>query len=130
MEPINLHKLFGDIYQITLDPAAAHDPGGRKNPWYQTIPCRKGNIFPHSDKLLALWWESTGLFKQPFLTIYQNGDGEKVYLFKPEDFVKVFKLVGPKRRRKGKKLSPAARKAAIARTRPHRFTQKSKPTQP
>ena len=120
MKPVNLKEQFGDAYRIEHDPAALCEPGGRKNPWYFTIPCRNGHIYPHSDTLLALWWESrVHLDKQcPALALYQDGDDEKVYLFAPEDFDEVAKVVHPKRRRR---LTPSQRLKAIQRLRAFQF---------
>ena len=121
MRPIDLRVCFGDRYRIKLDPAAFCEPGGRKNPWYFTIPCRNGHIYPHSDKLLALWWESSvRLDRQcPALTLYQDGDDEKTYLFNPEDFEEVAKIAHPKRKRR---LTPSQRQNSIQRLRSFQFS--------
>jgi len=121
MKPRDLRELAGSTYRIELDPAASHEPGGRKNPWYFTIPCRNGHIYPQSDKLLALWWESSvRLDRQcPALTLYQDGDDEKTYLFAPEDFEEVAKVTHPKRRRR---LTPSQRQKAIQRLRTFQFS--------
>ena len=121
MKPVNLKERFGDSYRIEHDPAASHEPGGRKNPWYHTIPCRNGHIYPHSDKLLALWWESsTRLDRQcPALTLYQDGDDEKTYLFNPEDFEEVARIAHPKRKRR---LTSSQRQKAIQRLRAFQFS--------
>jgi len=127
MKPIDLRKLAGTTYRLEHDESAFMEPGGRKDPWLYVIPCRKGHIYPHSDTLLALWWESTTRLdhKCPALELYQDGDDEKTYLFLPEDFEEVAKLAGAKRRRKGRTLSASERQKAIERLRPHRFPQKS-----
>jgi hypothetical protein len=118
MKPIDLRDLAGSIYRLNHDESAFHEPGGRKNPWLFVIPCRKGHIYPHSDTHLALWWESTTRLDKshPVLELYQDGDDEKVYLFKPEHFEKVARMAGAKKRRK---LNPAQRQAAILRLRPY-----------
>jgi hypothetical protein len=102
--PINLHELFGARFRIEHDPAAFHEPGGRKDPWLYIIPCRKGNIYVHSDTRLALWWESRKRLDLacPELELYQDGDLEKVYLFRPEDFEAVARVAMPRRRRQGR----------------------------
>jgi hypothetical protein len=131
MNPINLKELAGNTYKLSHDPAAKQEPGGRKDPWLCIIPCRKGHIYPHSDKLLALWWESTTRLdlRCPALELYQDGDDEKTYLFRPEDFDRVAKMVGAKKRKQGRNLSESERQKAIERLRPHQFLQKSHSTQ-
>lgn len=132
MKPIDLRKQYGKTYRIEHDPAALHERAGKKNPWLFIIPCRKGHIFPHSNKHLALWWESSARLdvKTPALKLYQDGDGEKVYLFSPDDLDQIIPVAHPSRTRKGRKLSPEARKAAIARLKQYRFGKGAKPTQP
>lgn len=132
MKPINLRTKFGKTYRIEHDPAAKYERAGKKNPWLFIIPCRKGHIYPHSDKLLALWWESSARLdtKNPALKLYLDGDAEKVYLFSPDDFDIIKSVAHPSRTRKGRKLSPAAREAAIERLRQYRFRKGTKPAQP
>lgn len=112
--PLDLRALYSDICRIGHDPAASHEPRGRKDPWLYVIPCRSGHIYPHSDSQLALWWESSARLevRYTFLTLYQDGDEEKTYLFDPEHFPEVAKLAGARRRRT---LDPAQREAAILR---------------
>ncbi len=121
MKPINLKALFGHTYRISHDPAAYHEPGGRKDPWLYVIRCRKGEIYPHSDKLLALWWESSVRLDQkcPVLTLHLDGDDEKVYLFASEHFDEVAKVCHPKRKRR---LTPSQRQKAIQRLRSFQFS--------
>jgi len=89
LNAIDLKAHYGQTYRIAHDPAAFHEPGGRKDPWLYIIPCRKGHILPHSDTELALWWESSARLDRvcPALRLYQDGDEEKVYLFDPADCV-------------------------------------------
>ena len=130
MKPTDLRELAGSIYRISHDPAAFHEPGGRKNPWLYIIPCRKGRIYPHSDTMLALWWESSARLdlKCSALTLYLDGDEEKDYLFAPGDFEEVAKVAQPKRRRRGRTLTEPERQKAIERLRPHWYAQNSHST--
>ena len=86
--PIDLRERFGSRYRIERDPAAKDEPGGRKDPWFYVIPCRKGHIYPHSFDRLALWWESSARLDRQCLalTLYPDGDDEKVYLVPPSGF--------------------------------------------
>ena len=120
-QPVDLRERFGGTYRIEHDPAAIHEPGGRKNPWYFTIPCRNGHIYPHSDRLLALWWESSVRLdvKCPALRLHLDGDDEKVYLFAPKDFADVAQVAHPKRRRR---LTASQRQKAIQRLRAFQFS--------
>jgi hypothetical protein len=125
--PIDLKTRYGHTYRIQHDPAAFHEPGGRKDPWLYVIPCRKGHIYVHSGTQLALWWNSRKWLDPicPELELYQDGDEEKVYLFRPEDFEAVAKVAMPRRRRQGRPLSPVERQEAVQRLRQHWFPQKS-----
>jgi hypothetical protein len=78
------------------------------------IPCRRGHVCVHSGTRLALWWESSARLDMrcPYLTLYLDGDDEKVYLFAPEDFEAIAELAGARKRRT---LDPAQREAAIPR---------------
>ena len=87
--------------RITLDPAA----GDRSNdPWMLTMPCRKGEIYPHGGDRLSV--EVTGrriadrLAVIPGVTLWQDGDREKCFLFPVELFPAVAEIVQPRRRRK------------------------------
>jgi hypothetical protein len=53
MQPIDLKARYGDTYRIQHDPAAFHEPGGRKDPRLYVIPCRRGHIYVHSDTRLG-----------------------------------------------------------------------------
>ena len=130
MNPPDLRALFGSRYRIAYDPAASDEPGGRKDPWLYIIPCRKGHIYPHSSDRLALWWESKARLDRqcPALTMHLDGDDEKVYLFRPEDFPAVAKVARPARKRKGRPLTAEERRKAVTRLRQHWFPQKSHST--
>lgn len=124
-KPIDLKSLCGQTYRIQHDPASIHEPGGRKDPWLYVIPCRRGHIYPHSASKLALWWESTARmdFRYPFLTLCQDGDEEKTYLFNPEDLPKAAGLAGARRRRR---LSRMQREAATLRLQPFQKTRRAR----
>ena len=130
MNPVNLKDIAEDTYRIQHDSAAFCEPGGRKNPWLYIIPCRKGHIHPHSATHLALWWESSARLdhKCSALTLYLDGDDEKVYLFAPGDFDEIAKVAHPKRRRRGRTLTEQERQKALERLRPHWYAQKSHST--
>jgi hypothetical protein len=131
MKPIDLWDLYGHRCRIQRDPAALHEKGGRKDPWLYIIPSRKGHIFPHSDTKLALWWESAKYLDRicPHLELYQDGEDEKVYLFEPQHFDQVAKMVKPRKRRTGRKLTEDEKQAAALRLKPHRFLRKCQTTQ-
>jgi hypothetical protein len=128
---VNLQVRFGNIYRIVWDPAYdpdyKHVPRAKRDPWHMQIPCRaKGvTIYPHGGNLLAL--ECDGHYSiarriagLPGVTLYQDGCGEKTYLFPLSMFKRIAAIVKPKRRRR---MSEAQQQVLAA----HWFAAKPKP---
>lgn len=115
MQPINLKELFGNKYRIEHDPAAAYEQGGKRDPWLFIIPCKYGHIYPHSDKLLAVWIDGSNIRKRfmdafPDLECVNWSDtGEAIFLFPPGIFEGIAKILKPKKRPGVRKLSPEHR---------------------
>lgn len=105
MNPIDLKTLAAGRFRIALDEAALIEPGGKKDPWYQVIPCRYGQIYPDSDTLLSVHSKGSGIRRKlqaiEGLTVHNwSDDGEAIFLFAPGLFDQVVEIVKPKRKRK------------------------------
>lgn len=126
MDPIDLKARFGDRYRIGHDEAAEHETGGKQDPWFCLIPCRHGQIYPHSDGRLAVFCDRPRQFGKlaaiPGVEMSQEGDTEAVFVFPPEAFDRVAVVILPKRRRR---LSETQRLAAIVRLRAHQYKPNS-----
>jgi hypothetical protein len=98
----DLHVLFGDKYQIALDPAAL-TRAERRDPWLQVIPCRYGVIYPFGEGLLAVDVDyhpktATRLAGIPGVRLHQYGDHERTFLIPVELFEEVARVVRPLRK--------------------------------
>ena len=125
MTCIDLWRTFGREYKIGTDPAYDTDGLRRANldPWYFTVPCRFGTIWPHGGDMLcvdinyhARTAKKVGAI--PGVRMKLDGDSEKTFIFPAAMFVEVAKLVKPYRRRQ---MTPEQREAAAKRLAPHRF---------
>lgn len=109
---INLLQRFGARYRIGFDPAydAKHRSRAVLDPWYMTILCKYGEIYPHGgDELVA---EVRGhpmirkrLCALDCVTINQLGDTEMSVRFLVVDFDRVASVPHPRKRYN---LSPEA----------------------
>ena len=122
MDPINLKELYGKHYKIGLDPAAKHEKGGSGDPWYFMILCRRGNIYPYSDKLLGFYCTKGKTRNRlhdehPEIQVHNwADDGEAIFLFPVELFNLIAKYAQPRTKRilsaeHRKKLTEAGTKA-------------------
>lgn len=130
MNPIDLRTLAAGRFRLGLDEAALIEPGGKKDPWYQVIPCRYGQIYPYSNTLLAVHSEGQGVRKKLAEIsglILQNwsDDGEAIFLFAPGLFDRVAEIVKPRRKRHGRQLSDGELQKFIKSGRDHRFSGES-----
>jgi hypothetical protein len=112
---------------MVLDEAALFEPTGKKDPWYQLMQCRNGQIYPYSDKLLAVHSKGSGIRQKlraiEGLTGHNwSDDGEAIFLFTPALFEQVAGIVKPKRKRR---LNDGQRKAVADRLRAYHFKPKS-----
>jgi hypothetical protein len=128
LNPIDLKTLAAGRFRITSDEAALIEPGGKKDPWYQVIPCRYGQIYPYSNTLLAVHSKGSGIRRKlqalkGLMVQNWSDDGEALFLFKAELCEQVAEIVKPKRKRQ---LDPAQRQAAIERLRDYHFKLNSK----
>ena len=127
MNPINLKTLAAGQFRLGLDEAALIEPGGKKDPWYQVIPCKYGQIYPFSNTLLAIHSKGSGIRQKlqdiEGITVHNwSDDGEAIFLFGPELFEKVTGVVKPKRKRQ---LSQAQRQQTADRLRAYHFRPNS-----
>ena len=125
MTCINLKDRYGDQYRIEFDPAynPRKVPGGKLDPWYMVIPCRRGSIHPHGGNLLAVDVDYRAVTAKRVaaldgVALHQDGDCEKTFVFHVDLFDEVAKLVRPRRRRR---LTEQQRRDGAARLRKHRF---------
>jgi hypothetical protein len=131
MNPLNLNELYGKRYRIKHDPAAELEPGGKRDPWLFIIPCKYGHIYPHSDRLLAVWVEGAKIrrsikAKFPGLECRNWSDnGEAVFLFPPDVFDRIAGIVRPWKRRGRKQLSPDERARLVESGTEYRFRKDS-----
>jgi hypothetical protein len=122
---LNLRELFGDRYKIDHDPAA-WTASERADPWMMTLPCARGVIYPHGPDTLALEVDGRrGIAAKvaaiPGVTLAQDGDWEKTFLFHVDLFERIAAIVKPRRRRQ---LSPEQRAASAARLAKHRVERR------
>jgi hypothetical protein len=129
---VNLQERFGHIYRITWDPAYdpdyRHVPKAKRDPWYMQTPCAgKGiTIYPHGGGLLALECDNRyGIAKRvaalPGVTPWQDGSGEKTFLFPVAMFDQVAAIVKLRKRRR---VTEAQRQAARERLAAYQFATK------
>lgn len=109
---INLLQRFGAQYRIGFDPAysAKHVPRASLNPWYMTIPCKYGEIYPYGEDVLVAEVRGHPLIGKRLcafdcVTINQLGDTEVSVRFLVDDFDRVASIPHPRKRYK---LSPEA----------------------
>lgn len=129
MECINLQEQLGDRYKIAFDPA--YDPAHRRkdalDPWSMVIPCRRGTIYPFGGDLLAVEIDgrprtAKRLEQLEGVTLYQDGDREKTFVFHVGLFPEVARIVQPRRKRR---LSAEQRRKAAERLRKYWFQSRT-----
>jgi hypothetical protein len=103
---VNLAARFGRDYKITHDPAA-RTRSQKRDPWMMQLPCRGEGvtIYPFGGDRLAVEVDGRpGLAKKlagiPGVVLWQDGDGEKTFLFPVGRFTEVAAVVKPHRRRR------------------------------
>jgi hypothetical protein len=116
---LNLLETFGTDYRVTFDPAydSCHVPRRCLDPWLMQLPCRgKGVcIYPHGADRLAVELDGRPALARklaaiPGVELWQDGDGEKTFVFGLGLFDTVAGVVRPHRR---PRLS-AGRRAQLA----------------
>jgi hypothetical protein len=124
MTCLNLRERFGRHYRIAFDPC--YDPKGvpraKLDPWYMTIPCRLGTIYPVGGDRLAVEVDyhphvARKLAALPGAALTQNGDREKTFTFPAALFDQVAAVVRPYRRRRVSEAQRQAAREALARYR-------------
>lgn len=106
MDCINLRERFGDRYRVAFDPAydPKHRPREKLDPWYMTIPCERGEIYPYGPNSLAVEVEgrpvtARRLRELHYTTTIQQGDHFLACTFPSQEFEAVAELVKPRKRR-------------------------------
>lgn len=109
---INLLQRFGARYRIEFDPAydAKHRPRAVLDPWYMTIPCLYGEVFPYGGNELVAEVRGHPVIRKRLstldcVTVHQLGDNEVSVRFTVADFDRVVSILRPRKRYK---LSPQA----------------------
>lgn len=98
---IHLLERFGDRYKVGLEePATCFS-----DPWYHTIPCKYGHIYPHGDDELGFASNTNGpiaarVSDLPFARVAQAGGDGVNMVFDVQYFDQVAEIVKPKRRRR------------------------------
>jgi hypothetical protein len=112
MSCINLMTRFGGRYKITYDLAysSRHVPKDKLDPAMMQIPCKFGTIYWHGRNTLAVEVDyhpgiAHAVAALQGVTLHQDGDHEKTFLFPVELFNQIAEIVHPRRRRRG---NPAA----------------------
>ncbi len=105
---LNLKTMYGHQYRIRWDEARE---GRSQDPAMMQIPCQYGIIYPHSATLLVVEIDyhnptANRVGRIPGVTLHQDGDQEKTFLFPVELFPEVARIVKPRVRRR---LSPENR---------------------
>ena len=108
MDCTNLQQILGDRYRITWDPAydPSHVPHDKRDPWMMQVPCEgKGvTIYPHGGTILAIelnrrFQLANRLKVLPGVTLHQDGNTEKTFLFDVSLFDQVAAIVSPRTKR-------------------------------
>ena len=106
---VNLLEAFGEDHKVTFDPAydRRHVRRHRLDPWMMQLSCRgKGVVvYPFGGGRLAVDVDGRpGLVKKlvavPGVELWQDGDGEKTFLFDVARFEAVAAVVRPRKRRR------------------------------
>jgi hypothetical protein len=102
-------EAFGEDYKVTFDPAfhSRRVPRRCLGPWMLRLPCRgRGvTIYPFGGSRLAVEVDGRpGLVKKlvaiPGVELWQDGDGEKTFVFDVARFEAVAAVVRPRKRRR------------------------------
>ena len=103
---VNLVARFGRDYKVTHDPAA-RTRRQKRDPWMMQLPCRGRGVvvYPFGGCRLAVEVDGRpSLVKKlaaiPGVDLWQDGDGEKTFLFPVGRFTEVAAVVKPHRRRR------------------------------
>lgn len=122
---VNLWRMLGDEYKISTDPA--YDKAGIRrvnlDPWYFTIPCKYGTIWPYGGDVLAIEIDYHNPTAQkvraiPGVKVKHDGDKEKTFLFPLRLFADVARLCHPYRR---PRLTPEQKAERAERLRQYHF---------
>ena len=122
-KPINLKKLYGSEYKITLDEAAY---GKKTDPYYYQIDCKYGHFYPHSSKLIGYFCDSGNIMAKlhrdhPTIKLLEC-DGEGIFYFTKNQFETVSEYARPKRKRGRKKLPESEKQKLLTSGKVYRFS--------
>src|SRR4051794_33488682 len=101
--PPNLRALYGNRCRVHFE-SAANPHAKAPDPWSMQIQCRGHGvtIYPHGEGLLAIQCDHHRFLAKKLvalgLRLQQDGDEEKTFVFPPEMFAEVAKIIKPLRR--------------------------------
>jgi hypothetical protein len=114
MNPPDLEELYGDRLRVEYEESYYTERTRRSKvePWLMTIPCQYGHVCPWGENLLAACTDKNGgiarrLMKLDFVLqdqSQQGADGVNA-VFPIEHAEEVFKIIKPRKRRKGRPMS-------------------------
>ncbi len=134
-----LSKL-SDRYRLALDEAWQYERPEVRNPdrrWYEQMPCRGGAfIFLDAEDPTPVLQLYTPMVKSarvilnhikhiPGVTADFHYDGEAVIYFPPEVLDQVAAMAGARKKRQGRKLTPAEKSNLLEAGKAHRFKNNS-----
>jgi hypothetical protein len=129
----DLKALFSGTYRITHDPVCYPDPArphikpeSKSDPWYYTIPCQYGTIFPWGPDTLAVEVGDHARVLLRLTSLPGVTQRSDTVLFPLALCDRVAAIVKPRRRRHCH-LSPEQRAALRDAGATHRFTKRGAP---
>ncbi len=131
---VDLKKQYGKKYRIFMDEAwdaedSHSNPDKVKDkPWYYEIRGKYGTVYLYGTNKLAVRITGNRIKNRikaeyaDILSLYLEAEDESIFLFSPDNFEIVAKLIKAKRKRQ---ITEEQRKLIIERTKEYRF-QRSK----
>ncbi len=126
---------LSDRYRIALDEVWQYELSEVRNPsrrWHEQIPCREGGfIYLYSEDPPTLGLYTTQVKSARAIMSKITGlqaewmEGEAVILFPPEVLNQVAELAGGRKKRQGRKLTPAEKSNLLEAGMAHRFKNNS-----
>ena len=120
---------FGDEYKIGHDPAYHAERTefrAEEEPWFQLVLCQHGTIGPWGDDYLLACTRNRGSVATRLETldcveVVQDGDDGINVKFHINDFEVVAEIMRPRRRRRGRQMTPEETTKLVEAGRKHRF---------
>jgi hypothetical protein len=128
MTCIDLRQRYGSRYRVTCEPSCERvHHNDQCDPWYATILCEYGYIYPHGGKQLGASTNRRGptarrLVALPRVCLVQDGDDSVNVVFDASDFDRVAAIMKPRRKRV---LTPEQKAERVARLSKYQFSAAS-----